>query len=135
MPEIVIDPVTRIEGHLAIKVKVEDGKVVDAHSMGMLWRGLELVVLGRDPRDAPIILSRICGVCHGVHRQTSILAIEDACGFTPPDNAVRIRNIIEGIQEIWDHAAHLTVLAGPDYAVYGLAGKRCMGLPARGVQG
>ncbi len=128
MPEIVIDPMSRIEGHLAIKINVENGKVVDAHSMGMLWRGLERVVVGRDPRDAPIILSRICGVCHGVHRQTSILAIEDAVGFTPPDNAIRIRNIIEGIQEIWDHAAHLTVLAGPDYAVYGLAGKHCSGL-------
>ncbi len=131
MPEVVIDPMSRIEGHMAIKLMVEDGQVVDAWSMGMLWRGLERVVLNRDPRDAPIILSRICGVCHGVHRQTSILAIEHACmgeDYHPPDNAIRIRNIIEGIQEIWDHAAHLTVLAGPDYAVYGLAGKYCPGL-------
>lgn len=131
MPEVTIDPMTRIEGHLAIKLKVEEGKVVDAYSMGMLWRGLERIVLGRDPRDAPIILSRICGVCHGVHKQTSILAIEHACmgrDYHPPDNAVRIRNIIEGIQEVWDHAAHLTVLCGPDFAVYGLAGKRCPGL-------
>lgn len=131
MPEVTIDPMTRIEGHLAIKLKVEEGRVVDAYSMGMLWRGLERIVLGRDPRDAPIILSRICGVCHGVHRQTSILAIEHACmgkDYHPPDNAVRIRNIIEGIQEVWDHAAHLTVLCGPDFAVYGLAGKSCPGL-------
>ena len=131
MVEVTIDPMTRIEGHMAIKLDVENGKVVDAHSMGMLWRGLERVVLDRDPRDAPIILSRICGVCHGVHRQCSILAIEHACmgeDYYPPANAVRIRNIIEAIQEIWDHAAHLTVLCGPDYAVYGLAGKYCPGL-------
>lgn len=131
MVEVTIDPMTRIEGHLAIKLNVENGVVVDAYSMGMLWRGLEHVVLNRDPRDAPIILSRICGVCHGVHRQTSVLAIEHACmgeDYLPPDNALRIRNIIEGIQEIWDHAAHLTVLCGPDFAVYGLAGKACPGL-------
>ena len=131
MVEITIEPMTRIEGHLAVKLDVRDGRVADAYAMGTLWRGLERVVIGRDPRDAPIILSRICGVCHGVHRQTSVLAIEHACmgeRYHPPDNAVRIRNIIEGIQETWDHAAHLTVLAGPDYAVYGLAGKRCPGL-------
>ncbi len=123
MPEIMIDPVTRIEGHLAIKVKVENEKVVDAHSSGMLWRGFERIVVNRDPRDAPIILSRICGVCHSTHRITSTRALEDAADFTPPDNAIRIRNIIQGITCIYSHAAHLLVLAGPDYGVYGLAGK------------
>lgn len=128
MTEVVIEPVTRIEGHLSVKIKVEEGKVVDAYTVGELWRGLERIVLGRDPRDAPVILARICGVCHETHNIASVHAIESAVGFTPPDNAMRIRNIIECIQEMWDHVAHLTVLAGPDYAVYGLAGKHCLKL-------
>ncbi|WP_455367372.1 nickel-dependent hydrogenase large subunit [[Eubacterium] cellulosolvens] len=126
---ISIDPVTRIEGHLGVKVAVEGEKkgkaqVVDAWSSGLLWRGFEHILLGRDPRDAPTITSRICGVCHAVHRLTSILALEDAdSNLTPndiPPNAIRIRNIQQGINFVYSHAAHIFVLAGPDYDLYGL---------------
>ncbi len=123
MKEIVLDPFTRIEGHLSFKIIVENEKVVDAYAKGDLWRGFESIVVGRDPRDAPIILSRICGVCHEVHRITSILAIEDASGFTPTDNAIRLRNLIEAMVTIYSHLAHLLVLEGPDFGVYGLAGQ------------
>lgn len=121
--ELLIDPITRIEGHLGVKAVVDNERVVDAYCLCTLWRGFEKIVVGRDPRDAPIILSRICGVCHEVHRLTSILAIEDAVKVVPPPNAVKIRNVIEAITTMYSHAAHLLVLAGPDYAVYGLAGK------------
>lgn len=125
MVEIVLDPVTRIEGHLSIKVLAENGIVKDSWAETTLFRGIEVILLGRDPRDAPTITSRICGVCHGVHRIASILALEEAANVTPPENGIKVRNVLEAAQMAWDHLAHLTVLAGPDYAVYGLAGKPC----------
>src|SRR5512139_2872969 len=115
-----IDPFTRIEGHLKIKIEVRDGRVADAWSSGLLYRGFENILLGRDPRDAPTLTSRICGVCHAVHRLTSIQALEDASGTVPPPDAVRIRNIEQGVNFIYSHAAHIFVLAGPDYDLYGL---------------
>jgi len=120
-----IDPVTRIEGHLRVKIEVSAGKVANAWSSGLLWRGFEHILLGRDPRDAPILTQRICGVCHAVHRLTSILALEDAstasgAQLTPTPDAVRIRNIEQGINFVYSHAAHIFVLAGPDYDLYGL---------------
>ncbi|MFQ5822055.1 MAG: nickel-dependent hydrogenase large subunit [Candidatus Heimdallarchaeota archaeon] len=123
MSEIIIDSVTRIEGHLSLKVKVENEEATDAHCKGTMWRGFEKILIGRDPRDAPVILSRVCGVCHEVHRIASTLALEDAAGITPTDNAIRIRNIVEGVTTIYSHAASLLVLSGPDFGVYGLAGK------------
>ncbi len=122
---ISIDPITRIEGHLGVKVALAENsngedQVVDAWSNGLLWRGFERILLGRDPRDAPIITSRICGVCHAVHRLTSILALEDAANVSPTPDAIRIRNIEQGINFIYSHAAHIFVLAGPDYDLYGL---------------
>jgi hydrogenase large subunit len=115
-----IDPMTRIEGHLGVKIEVENAEVVNAWSSGLLWRGFEHILLGRDPRDAPIITSRICGVCHAVHRLTSILALEDSVNLTPTPDAIRIRNIEQGINFIYSHAAHIFVLAGPDYDLYGM---------------
>ena len=116
----IIDPITRIEGHLGVKVAVEEGEVVDAWSSGLLFRGFERILLGRDPRDAPVLTSRICGVCHAVHRLTSILALEDAVNQSLTAEAIRIRNIEQGINFIYSHAAHIFVLAGPDYDLYGL---------------
>jgi hydrogenase large subunit len=116
----IIDPVTRIEGHLKIKVDIRDGVVSNAWSSGLLYRGFENILAGRDPRDAPTITSRICGVCHAVHRITSVQALENAAGLTPPPDAVRIRNILQGINFVYSHAAHIFVLAGPDYDLYGL---------------
>jgi len=115
-----IDPITRIEGHLSVKIEVKGFKITDAWSSGLLWRGFERILLGRDPRDAPIITSRICGVCHAVHRLTSILALENAVSVTPTPDAIRIRNIEQGINFVYSHAAHIFVLAGPDYDLYGL---------------
>src|SRR5512138_40946 len=115
-----IDPFTRIEGHLKIKIDVADGRVANAWSSGLLFRGFESILQGRDPRDAPIITSRICGVCHAVHRLTSIQALEDAAGVVPPPDAVRIRNIEQGVNFVYSHAAHIFALTGPDYDLYGL---------------
>uniref|UniRef100_A0A7J3ZKG8 Nickel-dependent hydrogenase large subunit n=1 Tax=Fervidicoccus fontis TaxID=683846 RepID=A0A7J3ZKG8_9CREN len=123
MPEVKIEPLTRIEGHASVRVLVEGGVVKDAWTKISLFRGIEIILIGRDPRDAPTITSRICGVCHDVHRMASLLALEDAAGVIPPENGVRVRNIIEAAQNAWDHLAHLTILAGPDYGVYGLASK------------
>lgn len=121
MSTIVIDPVTRIEGHLGVKAKLDSsGKIVEAWSSGLLYRGFERILIGRDPMDAPVITQRICGVCHAVHRITSSLALENAAKVTPPPDAVRIRNIIQGVNFLYSHAAHIFVLAGPDYDLYGL---------------
>ncbi len=125
MKEIKIDPVTRIEGHLEITATVEDDVVTEAYSHGNMFRGIEKILIGRDPRDAPIITQRICGVCHAVHRLTSLRAIEDAAGFKfpgrpgikeIPDGARILRNLIQGITTLYSHAAHLYLLAGPDYS-------------------
>jgi len=115
-----IDPFTRIEGHLKVKIEVQDGRVANAWSSGLLFRGFENILLGRDPRDAPTLTSRICGVCHAVHRLTSIQALENAAGTIPPPDAVRIRNIEQGVNFVYSHAAHIFALAGPDYDLYGL---------------
>ncbi len=77
---ITIDPVTRIEGHLGVKVEVENGVVKDAWCQALLFRGIEVILVGRDPRDAPVITSRICGVCHGVHMHASVLLSREQLG-------------------------------------------------------
>lgn len=116
MVTIKIDPTTRIEGHHSTTIKVENGKVVEAYSHMDMFRGAEIFLVGRDPRDAPTFLQRICGVCFTVHRLTSIKALEDAAKLAVPDGARKIRNITEGIFYVWNHAVHLYVLAGPDYS-------------------
>lgn len=79
MPErITLDPITRIEGHLRIEVEIEGGKVKNAWSSGQMFRGLEIILRGRDPRDAPLITQRSCGVCTLVHYLASVRAIEDS---------------------------------------------------------
>jgi hydrogenase large subunit len=114
--EIVIDPVNRLEGHMGVTVNIEDGVVTDAKTHGNMFRGFELVVGGRDPRDAPILLQRICGVCHTEHRLCSLRAIEDAAGVTVPDGARKIRNLIEVVTTLYSHAIWFYALAGPDYS-------------------
>jgi hydrogenase large subunit len=120
---LTVDPVTRIEGHLGVKVKVENGVVTDSWCSGLLWRGFEKIVLNRDPRDAPVILGRICGVCHNIHHLVASLAAEDAAGIRLedlPSNAVALRNILQSASCIYSHLVHIFVLAGPDYDMYGL---------------
>ena len=91
---IVVDPMTRIEGHLRVDCEVDGGKVVKAWSSGQMWRGIELILEGRDPRDAWIITQRICGVCTTVHAITSVRAVENALKMEVPLNAQYIRNMI-----------------------------------------
>lgn len=116
MPQkIVVDPVTRIEGHLKIEVEVEGGKVVDARTSGTLFRGLELIMRGRDPRDAQQFMQRICGVCPTGHATAGTLALDDAFGIAPPKNGRIIRNLILGSNYIQSHVLHFFHLAALDY--------------------
>jgi Ni,Fe-hydrogenase I large subunit len=112
---IVIDPITRIEGHLRIEVKIENGQVTDAYSSTTMFRGLETILQGRDPREAWLFAQRICGVCTTVHAIASVRAVENALGITPPDNARLVRNLIEAFQYIHDHVIHFYHLHAPDW--------------------
>jgi len=112
---IMLDPVTRIEGHLAVEVEVENGKISDAWSMGEMFRGWEIILKGRDPKDAQMITQRICGVCPSAHAQASTLCLDDAFGIHPPDNGRLIRNLIFGANFIQSHILHFYHLAALDY--------------------
>ncbi len=112
---VVIDPIPRIEGHLRIEVEVENGKVKDAWSSGTLFRGFEIILQGRDPRDAWFITQRICGVCPVSHGHTSTLGLEDSFKVTPPDNARIVRNLIEAGQFIHSHILWFYHLNALDY--------------------
>ncbi len=115
MAKLTIDPITRIEGHLRIDVEIENGRVKDAWSSAQLFRGLELILKGRDPRDAPHITQRACGVCTEVHALASIMALDDAAGVGVPDLARLARNLIHGAQFIHDHITHFYVLHALDW--------------------
>jgi hydrogenase large subunit len=112
---ITIDPITRIEGHLRIDVEVDGGKVTTAGSSGQMFRGVELILLGRDPRDAWAITQRICGVCTTVHAVTSVRAVENALNLEVPVNAQFIRNIIIAAHAIHDHIVHFYHLSALDF--------------------
>ncbi len=113
---IVVDPVTRIEGHLRIEAVVgDDGVVKEALSSGTMWRGIELILQGRDPRDAWAFTERICGVCTTVHALASVRAVEDAIGVRPPKNADLIRNIMFLTQYVQDHVIHFYHLHALDW--------------------
>lgn len=117
MKRIVVDPINRIEGHLRVEIKVDEatGKVEDALSSGTAWRGIELILKGRDPRDAWMFAQRICGVCTTVHALASLRAVEDALGIEIPENANYIRNIIAGSQMVHDHTVHFYHLHALDW--------------------
>lgn len=112
---LVIDPVTRIEGHLRLEVQIGDRKVKEAWSAGTMFRGIELVLRNRDPRDAWIFTQRLCGVCTTVHALASVRAVENALGITIPNNARILRNLIEGAQFIHDHVIHFYHLHALDW--------------------
>ena len=113
---LVVDPITRIEGHLRIEVVLdENNKIVDAYSSSTMWRGIEIILKGRDARDCGLIAMRICGVCTGVHYWTSIKAVEHALGITPPTNARLVRNLIEGSLYLHDHVVHFYHLHALDW--------------------
>jgi len=121
MARIVVDPVTRIEGHLRIEAEVVGGAISDAWSSGTMFRGIELILRGRDPREAWIWTQRICGVCTTVHALASVRAVEDALGIEVPDNARLIRNIIAATQYIQDHVIHFYHLHALDWVDVTLA--------------
>lgn len=112
---IVIDPVTRIEGHLRLEIEVRNGKVVDAYSAGTMVRGIELIVKDRDPRDVWAFVERVCGVCTTVHALASVRAVEDALDYQIPPNADLIRNIMFCTQYMQDHVVHFYHLHALDW--------------------
>ncbi len=112
---IVVDPVTRIEGHLRIEAEIKDGVIVDAFSSSTMVRGIENIVKGRDPRDVWAFVQRTCGVCTTVHALTSVRAVEDALGIAVPQNAEYVRNIMEGALYMHDHAVHFYHLHALDW--------------------
>jgi [NiFe] hydrogenase large subunit len=111
----VIDPVTRIEGHLRVEVEVTNGKVSDAWASGGLYRGMETVLIGRQPTDAYYIAQRICGVCPISHGHASTMGSEAALGIKIPNNARIIRNIIEGAETLHSHILWFYTLTALDY--------------------
>ena len=117
MKHVVVDPVTRIEGHLRVEVQVDEatGKVTDALSSGTAWRGLELVMKDRDPRDAWAYIQRICGVCTTAHALGAVEAVEDALGIKIPKNANYIRNIMGATLTVQDHIVHFYHLHALDW--------------------
>lgn len=115
MSRIVVDPVTRIEGHLRIEAEVDQGRVREAWSSSTMFRGIEIILRGRDPRDAWVFAQRICGVCTTVHAIASIRAVEDAIGASPPPNARLLRNLIMASQMIQDHVVHFYHLHALDW--------------------
>jgi Ni,Fe-hydrogenase I large subunit len=115
MARIVVDPITRIEGHLRIEVAADGGRISDAWSSGTMFRGLELVVRDRDPREAWFWLQRICAVCTTVHAMASVRAVENALGIEVPENALLVRNLIDGVQMVHDHVVHFYHLHALDW--------------------
>ena len=112
---IIVDPITRIEGHLKIEVEVSGGKVVNAWSSAQMFRGIEIILQGRDPRDAPLFVQRSCGVCTYTHYLSSMRAVENAVGVTIPKNARIIRNLLHGAQFQQDHITHFYQLHALDF--------------------
>ncbi len=115
MARIVVDPVTRIEGHLRVEAVVENGVITDAFSSGTMVRGLEKILIGRDPRDAWAITERVCGVCTTVHALASVRSVEDALGIAVPPTAELIRNIMLTTQYVQDHVVHFYHLHALDW--------------------
>ena len=116
--DVDFDPVTRVAGALAFHstVDLQNKKVLDTSSMATLFRGYEVILRGRDPRDAAFISSRACGVCGGVHATCSALALEMAIGIKPPPMGILIRNLLLSCEYLYDNPLHLFVLAGPDFS-------------------
>ncbi len=113
---IVVDPVTRIEGHLRVEVNVDANNVIrNAVSTGTMWRGIEVILRGRDPRDAWAFTERICGVCTGTHALTSVRAVEDALHIQIPENANSIRNLMQLALQTHDHIVHFYHLHALDW--------------------
>lgn len=114
---ISINPITRISGFMEIEVKVENNRVVDAKSSGLLFRGFEKMILGRSPFDAIYFTERICGICSTAHSVTSTLALEDALKIYPKENDKMLRDVIHGWEFIQNHIRHFYLYTLPDFVV------------------
>ena len=112
---IVIDPITRIEGHLRVEAAIEGGKIKEAYSSGTMVRGIENIVRNRDPRDAWVFVGRVCGVCTSIHSLCSVRAVEQALDITIPPNAEMVRNIMEAVLYMHDHTVHFYQLHALDW--------------------
>ena len=113
---VIVDPITRIEGHLRVEAVIDDNNVIkEAYIGSTMFRGIETILKGRDPRDAGLLAMRICGVCTGTHYQRSIEAVEDAFKITIPKNARLVRNLIQGALYVHDHTVHFYHLHGLDW--------------------
>lgn len=114
---VTIDPVTRIEGHLSIHLGIDRGILREARCSGVMFRGVEMILKGRDPRDAHVLTQRICGVCPQSHAIAAVDALEDLAKVARdvPQNALLARNLIQGLYEVADHMLHFYQLAALDY--------------------
>lgn len=112
---IVVDPITRIEGHLRIEADIENGQIKDAFSSGTMVRLLEEILKGRDPKDAWAFVGRVCGVCTSIHSLTSVRCVEDALDITVPANAELVRNIMFCALYMHDHVVHFYHLHAMDW--------------------
>ena len=112
---VVVDPVTRIEGHLRIEAQTDGNAITEAWSSGTMVRGIEIILRGRDPRDAWAFAQRICGVCTLVHGIASVRAVEDALDYEIPHNAQLIRNLMIAAQYVHDHVMHFYHLHALDW--------------------
>lgn len=112
---IVVDPVTRIEGHLRIEAEIENGIIQDAFSSGTMVRGIEIIVQDRDPREVWAYVGRVCGVCTSIHSLCSVRAVENALGIVIPPNAEMVRNLMQGALLMHDHVVHFYQLQALDW--------------------
>lgn len=112
---IVVDPITRIEGHLRVEAEIENGRIKDAYSSGTMVRGIEKIVRNRDPRDVWVFVGRVCGVCTSIHSLCSVRAVENALGITVPPNAEMVRNLMEAVLYMHDHVVHFYHLHALDW--------------------
>ncbi|MGW8248726.1 MAG: nickel-dependent hydrogenase large subunit, partial [Acidiferrobacterales bacterium] len=112
---VVVDPITRIEGHLRIEAQMNGDQIAEAFSSGTMVRGIEIILRGRDPRDAWAFAQRICGVCTLVHGIASVRAVEDALKYEIPANAQLIRNLMIAAQFVHDHVMHFYHLHALDW--------------------
>ena len=113
--QVVVDPLTRIEGHLRIEAEVENGKIKEARCVGTLFRGLEIILKGRNPFDAPHFTQRTCGVCTYSHALASTRAVEDAINKSIPANATYLRNLVLAMLYLHDHLVHFYALHALDF--------------------
>ena len=112
---IIVDPITRIEGHLRMEADIENGVITDAFSSGTMIRGIEIIVNGRDPRDVWAYVGRVCGVCTSIHSLCSVRAVENALGIVVPPNAEQVRNLMQSAVSIQDHVTHFYQLQALDW--------------------